>query len=208
MTRIFLHGLGQGPDAWAAVLGRLAGSAAAAAPDLAEWLRSGDGTYASLLRAVSDACRSASGPVDLCGLSLGAVLALHHTAMFPQSVRSLVLIAPQVQVPARLLALQSLLFRLLPEHLVTGGASFRKKELLALTRSMAGLDLTAGLCAVTCPTLVVCGQRDRPNRAAAEHLAAALPQAALRIVSDAGHEVNRDSPQALAEALNGFWQSL
>lgn len=205
MTRVFLHGLGQNADDWMAVQSHLTGNFETVTPDLSALLRTGDGTYNSLLQSVSAECCSLPGPLDLCGLSLGSVLALHHAILYPNQLHSLVLIAPQVRMPRRLLAFQNALFRLLPERLVTGGTVLGKKELLTLTRSMTKLDLTAGLSSVICPTLVICGQRDRANRRAAEDLAAALPRAKLWIAPAAGHQVNLEAPQALAEALNAFW---
>lgn len=204
MTRVFLHGLGQNADDWMSVQSRLTGNFEAVTPDLSALLRTGDGTYDSLLQAVSAACGSLPGPLDLCGLSLGSVLALHHAILYPEKIHSLVLIAPQARMPRRLLAFQNALFRLLPERLVTGGITLGKKELLTLTRSMTRLDLTDGLSSVVCPTLVICGQRDRANRKAAEDLAAVLPRASLWVAPDAGHQVNLEAPQALAEALNAF----
>ena len=206
MTRVFLHGLGQGPDSWAAVRARLSPAPDDAIPGLTALLRQGDGTYGALLTALASALEALPGPLDLCGLSLGAVLALDHAARHPERVRSLVLIAPQYRMPKRLLALQDLLFRLLPERLATGGTDLKKAELLALTRSMAGLNLSASLPA--CPALVVCGARDRANRSAAEELSGLLPNAELRLLPGAGHELNRESPEALAELLKAFWSRL
>ena len=103
MTRVFLHGLGQGPDSWAAVRARLSPAPDDAIPGLTALLRQGDGTYGALLTALASALEALPGPLDLCGLSLGAVLALDHAARHPERVRSLVLIAPQYRMPKRLL---------------------------------------------------------------------------------------------------------
>ena len=50
----------------------------------------------------------------------------------------------------------------------------------------------------------LCGARDRANRRAARTLAEALPRAALRTIPGAGHEVNRDAPEALGQLLTAF----
>ena len=205
MARVFLHGLGQGPDSWQPVRACLSPAPDDALPDLAALLRRGDGTYGALLASLAAALEVLPGPLDLCGLSLGAVLALDYAARCPGQVRSLVLIAPQLRMPRRLLALQDLLFRLLPERLVTGGTDLKKAELLTLTRSMADLDLTAPLPGLACPALVVCGARDRANLSAARELAGRLPGAELRIFPGAGHALNRESPELLAQALSAFW---
>ena len=207
MARVFLHGLGQGPDSWQPVRACLSPAPDDALPDLAALLRRGDGTYRALLTSLASALEALPGPLDLCGLSLGAVLALDHAARHPERVRSLVLIAPQYRMPKRLLALQDLLFRLLPERLATGGTDLKKAELLTLTRSMADLDLSASLPA--CPALVVCGAgaRDRANLPAARELAGLLPEAELRVFPGAGHALNRETPELLAQVLSAFWSN-
>ena len=205
MARVFLHGLGQGPDSWQPVRARLSPAPEDALPDLTALLRRGDGTYGALLASLTSALEALPGPLDLCGLSLGAVLALDYAARRPERVRSLALIAPQFRMPKRLLALQDLLFRLLPERLVTGGTDLKKADLLALTQSMADLDLTASLPGLTCPALVLCGARDRANLSAARELAGRLPGAELRIFPGVGHALNRESPELLAQVLSAFW---
>lgn len=62
---------------------------------------------------------------------------------------------------------------------------------------------------VTCPTLVVRGERSdvvSPESAAA--LAAALPQGEWTTVAGAGHTVQGDNPRGLAEALEPFLRKL
>lgn len=208
MARVFLHGLGQGPDSWAAVRARLSPAPDDTLPDLTGLLRQGDGTYGALRAALASRLDALPGTLDLCGLSIGAVLALDYALRRPGRVRSLVLIAPQYRMPKRLLALQDLLFRLLPERMVAGGTALKKADLLTLTRSMADLDLSTVLPALACPALVVCGARDRANRSAAEELAALLPAGELRLLPGAGHELNRDAPEALAELSAAFWSRL
>jgi pimeloyl-ACP methyl ester carboxylesterase len=59
--------------------------------------------------------------------------------------------------------------------------------------------------AVTCPTLVVRGQRsDVVTEESAAALAAALPSGVWTTVPDAGHTVQGDNPRALASAVQAF----
>ena len=59
--------------------------------------------------------------------------------------------------------------------------------------------------AVTCPTLVVRGERsDAVTDTSAAALADALPDAEWITIPDAGHTVQGDNPRALAEALSAF----
>ena len=55
---------------------------------------------------------------------------------------------------------------------------------------------------VKCLVTLLCGEKDRPNRAAAKQLKKLLPQAELLIVPGAGHEVNQDSPEVIVELLS------
>ena len=65
MTRVFLHGLGQGPDSWAAVRARLSPAPDDAIPGLTALLRQGDGTYGALLTALASALEALPGPLDV-----------------------------------------------------------------------------------------------------------------------------------------------
>jgi len=202
MMHIFLHGLGQDASAWDKLLAAL--PIEGTCPELFSFL-DGEPTYRALYRGFSGYCEGLDGPVSLCGLSLGAVLALQYAAEHPERVASLVLIAPQYKSPKALLRLQDLIFALMPEK-AFGDTGLDKSTFRALTRSMGELDLTAKLGAVRYPTLVLCGEKDKANRKAAESLARLLPSAELKLVPAAGHEVNVDAPEALAEILTEFYQ--
>ena len=72
---------------------------------------------------------------------------------------------------------------------------------------MMDLDFRGDLGRVGCPTLVLCGERDRANQKAALELRAGIPKAELAWIPGAGHEVHRDAPEALAEALRQFFRA-
>lgn len=205
MRYLFLHGLGQQPDSWDAVLAACALRGEVECPDLAAWLRAGDGTYAGLYRTFAAACaQGGTAPVCLCGLSLGAVLALQYAIAFPGRVHALVLIAPQYQMPKWLLRLQNFLFRLLPAHAFSE-MGLSRQEMIRLTRSMETLDFSRQLDRITCPVLVLCGARDRTNHKAAVQLARHIRGAVYQAVPDAGHEVNCEAHAALARILCEFY---
>jgi pimeloyl-ACP methyl ester carboxylesterase len=66
-------------------------------------------------------------------------------------------------------------------------------------------DLWELLDAVTCPTLVVRGERsDAVTPESAQALAEALPNGGWATVADAGHTVQGDNPRGLAEVLETF----
>lgn len=85
---------------------------------------------------------------------------------------------------------------------------FGKKEFIQLCDSMKGLDLSGELDRISCPVLVVLGEKDKANRRAAGELAEALTKNQMEIIAGAGHEVNVERPKELAQVLERFWNSL
>lgn len=201
MKTIFLHGLGQSAQSWQEVVSRLDGPASAAdCPELFRWAEPGDCTYPRLLTGLERYCQAMDEPFRLCGLSLGAVLALDYTIRHPDRPSSLVLAGAQYKIPTRLIDLQNLLFRLTPKRAFEGmGVS--KQDFIRLAHSMRTLDLSQGLHRVTCPVTLVCGEKDTANLQASRRLAERLPQARLHLIPGAGHEVNTCAPAALADLL-------
>ena len=71
-------------------------------------------TYKELYSAFSGECDRENEGIVLCGLSLGAVLALNYAIDHPDKVRALVLIAAQYKMPQKLLKVQNIFFHLMP----------------------------------------------------------------------------------------------
>ena len=151
--------------------------------------------------------RCMRGKLDLCGLSLGGVLALHYAIDHPQKVRSLVLIAAQYRMPKALLRFQNIVFRLMPKSMFQQ-TGFGKADFLRLCQTMMELDFSPSLSNVTCPVLVVCGERDSANKAASRELAGRLRAAELCLLEGAGHELNTEAPERLAELLRRFYEKI
>ena len=206
MRLIFLHGLGQGPSAWADVRSALSDRITAECPNLFSMARGERLDFPSLYRGFSDYCAEQGERLHLCGLSLGAVLALHFALEHPGAVGSLVLIAGRARMPGKLLQVQSALFHLMGEKSFQG-MGISKADAIALTASMRKLDFQDALGDVRCPTLVLCGESDSANRREASSLAAGIPGAELAFLPGAGHEVNREAPAALAAALESFYRA-
>lgn len=207
MSCVLVHGLGQTAASWQAVKARLRPGRECLCLELPALMAGRPATYQGLYEAFAAACGRAEGGMDLCGLSLGAVLALHYAAEYPGRVRSLALIGAQYRMPGWLMRGQNMLFRLMPRA-AFASMGFGKEDIIRLCGSMAALDLTPILGQVACPALVLCGEKDRANRRAAAELSALLPRARLQWVQGAGHEVNTAAPALLAEALEAFWTSL
>jgi len=207
MTRIYIHGLGQTPGSWEKTIAESGASEDSLCPDLAGLVHGSEATYQNLYAAFSAFCGQAQGPLALCGLSLGAVLALHYAVDHPEGVSALALVAPQYQMPKKLLRFQNAVFRLMPESAFQE-TGFGKAGFLRLCGTMRELDFSGALQKIPCPVLLVCGERDRANKRAALNMADRMNRAELQIIPGAGHEVNVDAPGKLAEALRDFYRRI
>lgn len=199
MKAVLLHGLGQTARDWQAVMDRIP-ALEMECPELSSLAEDG-AVYSDLLADLERRCAELPAAFCLCGLSLGAMLALDYAVRHGERVALLILIGAQVRVPTRLVDFQNLVFRCMPKR-AFASMGLSKDGAIRLARSMRSLDFSAKLGGIACPATVVCGERDRANRGAAEELQRLLPNAELRIIPGAGHEVNRDAPEALAALLN------
>ncbi len=59
-----------------------------------------------------------------------------------------------------------------------------------------------------CPTLLICGARDPKYPALMRRMAAALPNARLHCVPDAGHNVHAERPAAFCQAVRTFFTAI
>lgn len=206
MTVVFLHGLGQTPENWQPVLSQLPPEEDYRCPSLAELLEGKPVCYQNLYAALEAYCSGIPGEFCLCGLSLGAVLALDYSIHHGERLHSVVLIAVQYKMPKALLAVQNWMFHLLPEKNFQG-LGFGKKEFTRLCITTGQQNFTKELAEIRCPALILCGQQDKANKKAALGLSRRIPGSRLMLLSKAGHEVNQDNPDALAQALLDFWKT-
>lgn len=203
---VFLHGLGQSCAAWNGVLECFDGIGEYLCPDLAR-LCGSPADYGALYRTFSEYCSSlGSEPLNLVGLSLGGMLALNYAAQNPGSVRSLVLIGTQYKSPKALLKLQNIMIKLMPDPSFTG-TGFGKTDFISLCRSMEKLDLGAALGNISCPVFILIGERDKPNHKAALEMSRLISGAKFAKIDSAGHEVNLDAPERLAEIIKLFYET-
>lgn len=200
MQYIFIHGLGQNPLSWKRVINCFSTGAQIDCPNLFSFIEGRKATYENMYQAFRDHCNGFAEPFHLCGISLGAVLALNYTIEFPQKITSLALIAPQYKTPWLLLRFQMALFQIMPESAFRE-MGMRKRDMILLQKSMLQLDFTPMLNRITCPVLIICGQNDKVNQKAAKQLAKCLSNAKIKTIENAGHEVNVDMPEKLAEMI-------
>lgn len=202
MALVFLHGLGTGPEAWESQLAALGSGRRAIAPRLLL-----DGGFTIEREADRILRELLTEPLDLCGLSLGALVALRMALEEPHRVRRLVLCAGFASLPFRFRVLQAAVGTI--AALVPAGARGELGHLdAAAIRSVfrAGrrFDVSAELGRLTMPALVLVGERDRANLGLSKALAAALPDARLEVVPGAGHVASTEAPEWFNETVASF----
>jgi 3-oxoadipate enol-lactonase len=187
------------------------------------------GDVAALIRSLD------AGPAHVVGLSLGGAVAFQLAVDAPALLRSLVIINSGPSFVAswqiRLAVLLRLLLvkiaglkrvgamiakRLFPrpedaplrrafeEHFVTND----RRAYEASTRALIGWTVADRLSTITCPVLVVSGDRDYTPVSAKEPYVAALPNARLAVIADAGHACTLERPAQVNQVLRTFLMSV
>ena len=84
---------------------------------------------------------------------------------------------------------------------------FCKSDFIGLSKSMVNLDFSNSLNKISCPALVLCGEKDRVNKKASIQLAKNI-LAKYKEIEHAGHEVNIQEPELLAAAIEEFYKDI
>ena len=200
---LFLHGLDETPQAWNGVINEFE-SIDALTPTVFD---QPSGTPWSLHERTDELAASLNDPVDVVGLSLGAVMGLDLAIRHPHMVRSLFLSAPQARPPKALMCIQSVLMRVLPERLVCP-PQISKQQLLEILRQISAIDFEPELGNIAVPTTIACGSKDRANLPAARTISQQIPHARLIVVPDAGHQWHQLMPTEFAHELKAHWNSI
>lgn len=205
MKNILIHGLGQNNRDWDTIKTVLeARGISSIAPDLFDLARGRKLDYPTVYQAFSELCESYKDKLNLCGLSLGGLLALNYAIQYPKKINSLVLIGTPFEIPKGLLKFQNFVFKLIPKSAFQSmGVS--KKDFIRLSKSMAELNFMESAATLYCPTLILCGAKDKTNMESAKRFHEAMKNSKLVIVEDSGHEVNKDNPRKLVSILQDFW---
>ena len=199
MKTILLHGLGQTAQDWKEVVCQLS-SSNVECPELFSSMEN-EISYPQILGDLERRYSNAKEPLRICGLSLGALLAIDFAIRHGDKVASLVLIGTQYKVPSLLIDFQNLIFRCMPNKAFES-MGLSKSNTIKLAHSMRALDFTAQLSGIHCPVNILCGEKDSANLKASKKLNEILPKATLQIVPGAGHEINKDALEAIAAILN------
>ena len=207
MKYLYLHGVGQKPDSWNRVIKETKVSESSVNLSLAEMLEGKSATYKELYSAFSSECDKENNGIILCGLSLGADLALNYAIDHSDKVKALVLIAAQYKMPQKLLKVQNMLFHLMPNS-AFNKMGFKKADVISLCGTMAELDFSDSLHKVSCPVLIVCGEKDNANKKTSKELCNYLNNSYFHELIKTGHEANIEAPEELAIVLQRFYDNI
>ena len=84
----------------------------------------------------------------------------------------------------------------------------KENDEIVLCGTMTELDFRDSLCKVSCPALIVCGEKDNANKKASKELASYLSDSHFHELLKAGHEANIESPEELATVLQKFYDNV
>ena len=203
-AKIFVHGSGHKAASWEKTISYITDSEDIVCPNLSSILEGKEASYENLYSSFVKYCSEMDGQIHLCGLSLGGILALNFALDFPQKVKTLVLIGTPYKVPKAAFGFQNVIFRFLPNS-VFETMAFDKKDTFALGNTMKSLDFSDKVKNVKCPTLILCGEKDRANLKSAVYLSQNIRNAELKIIENTGHVVNEENPKALADILTEYY---
>ena len=192
MKNLLIHGLGQDKNAWNIVKNELnMKGISSSVPDLFAIAKGKELDYNTVYQAFSRLCDSHQDRLNLCGLSLGGLLALNYAIEHPKKINSLVLIGTPYEIPKGFLKLQNFVFKFMPQSVFQNMGISKKDMELAAT--------------LGCPALILCGAKDKTNMGSAKRFHEAMKNSKLVVVDDSGHEVNKDNPNELLSILQDFW---
>lgn len=205
MKKILIHGSGHKAASWDKVISYMNNDKDILYPNLSTILNGKEASYDNLYSSFVEYCNKIDGKIDLCGLSLGGILALNYAIDYPNKVEKLVLIGTPYRVPKVMFSIQNIIFKFLPKSMFDTMA-FNKKDTFILGNTMKNLDFSNKVHKVQSPTLIICGDKDSANIKSAYYLAKNIKNAKLEIMKNTGHIINEESPKELAKTLTEFWK--
>lgn len=225
---VLLHGMGTGAGGWQPQVEEFSQRFQVLAPHLPGWGGTpGPFSLQGAVESVAEMLEAEDGPpAFVCGLSLGALVALELARSRAELVDRLVLCGGFVSLPSEMLAprqaaaetirgLDAATFSQqvsasLVSEVPEAYRQLALREIGALTAADVAdviymdFDASSWIGALKMPSLVLCGDRDEVNVPLSRELADRLPNADFREVPGAGHVANLDAPVAFNELLGRF----
>ena len=88
MKYIMLHGLGQSSESWSNTVKVFNDDFEVLCPNLSDWLSGKTPCYDTLYRTLETYCEQFEEPLNICGLSLGGILAMQYAIEHPEKMNS------------------------------------------------------------------------------------------------------------------------
>lgn len=203
MKLILIHGSGHRKESWEQTIFYMKSTKDILYPDLSTILNGKEASYSNLYAQFVEYCNKIDGKINLCGLSLGGILALNYVLDFPKKVNSPILIGTPYKVPKVIFRIQNMIFKFLPNSLFESMA-FNKKDTFILENSMKNLDFSNDVKNIKCKTLIICGKKDKANIKSAYYLSENIKNSQLKIMNNTGHIVNEENPRELSLIISNF----
>ena len=206
MVNILVHGLGQTEKSWDKIIEELDKSNIKAEnPNLFELAKNYEINYENIYRTFCDYCNSFKEKLNLCGLSLGGLLSIDYAIEYPEKINSIIIIGTPYEIPKKMLKLQNFIFKFMPKSTFEN-MGIKKNDFINLTNSMAYLDIKSKVDDIKCKALILCGEKDNVNMESAKQLSRNIKDSKLKIIKNAGHEVNIEKPKELASVISEYWK--
>ena len=208
MINILVHGLGQDEKSWNEVKNQLNNNGInVETPNLFSNVKNYQVNYDNMYKTFADYCNSFNEKINLVGLSLGGVLAIDYITEFPEKINSIILIGTPYKIPKTIITIQSIIYKFMPKRIFEKiGCS--KKDMINLLNSMKNLSIPDKAPHIKNNALIICGEeeKDNINMKSAKQLSKVIQNSKLKIIENAGHEVNIDNPIELANTIYDFWK--
>ena len=205
MKTILIHGSGHKSTSWDKTILYMKDDKDLLFTNLDSIINGKVANYMNLYSSFVEYCNNIDGQINLCGLSLGGILALNYAIDFPDKVKKLVLIGTPYKVPRVMFSIQNVIFKFIPKSIFENMA-FNKKDTFVLGKSMKKLDFTNKVQNIKCSTLIICGKKDSANIKSAYYLSENIKNAQLQIIENTGHIVNEENPKILAKILEEYYE--
>lgn len=208
MINILVHGLGQDEKSWNEVKNQLNNNRInVETPNLFSIVKNYKVNYDNMYKTFADYCNSFNEKINLVGLSLGGVLAIDYITEFPEKINSIILIGTPYKIPKTIITIQSIIYKFMPKRIFEKiGCS--KKDMINLLNSMKNLSIPDKAPHIKNNALIICGEEEKNNinMKSAKQLSKVIQNSKLKIIENAGHEVNIDNPIELANTIYDFWK--
>lgn len=208
MINILVHGLGQDEKSWNEVKNQLNNNGInVETPNLFSNVKNYQVNYDNMYKTFADYCNSFNEKINLVGLSLGGVLAIDYITEFPEKINSIILIGTPYKIPKTIITIQSIIYKFMPKRIFEKiGCS--KKDMISLLNSMKNLSIPDKAPHIKSNALIICGEEEKNNinMKSAKQLSKVIQNSKLKIIENAGHEVNIDNPIELANTIYDFWK--